>query len=350
MPISKVAMKCLQFVLGIFAVLAAITASAQYGDSGAYTIIHAEYGTERRHVDVTDRLRDLAHADRTFRMGNNTFGIDPDEGRVKTLRIYARGPQGPRMFEFREGSVVDGSMFVGWGGGSWGNNGWNGGWEGENVAYQGRGGDSGAYTILHAEYGTERNHVDVTNRLRELARADRNFRMGNSTFGVDPDHGRVKTLRIYARGPEGARMFEYREGSVVDGSQFVGWGRGDWGNGGWNGGWSGENGGNYGGGYGQPAYGQGGYGDAGAYVIMRAEYGTERNHVDVTDRLRELARRDRNFRMGNSTFGVDPDHGRVKTLWIYARGPNGEERRFEYREGSVVDGSQFRGWSTGNWR
>jgi len=241
MPISKVAMKCLQFVLGIFAVLAAITASAQYGDSGAYTIIHAEYGTERRHVDVTDRLRDLAHADRTFRMGNNTFGIDPDEGRVKTLRIYARGPQGPRMFEFREGSVVDGSMFVGWGGGSWGNNGWNGGW-------------------------------------------------------------------------------------------------------------SGENGGNYGGGYGQPAYGQGGYGDAGAYVIMRAEYGTERNHVDVTDRLRELARRDRNFRMGNSTFGVDPDHGRVKTLWIYARGPNGEERRFEYREGSVVDGSQFRGWSTGNWR
>jgi hypothetical protein len=343
--------KCVQLALGMVFALAAITAAAQQygGDSGAYTILHAEYGTERNHIDVTNRLKDLARADRTFRMGNSTFGVDPDEGRVKTLRIYARGPEGPRMFEFREGSVVDGSQFAGWGRGEWGNNGsgeWRGGWEGENVSYQGNGGDSGSYTILHAEYGTERNHVDVTNRLKDLARADRTFRMGNSTFGVDPDEGRVKTLRIYARGPEGPRMFEYREGSVVDGSQFTGWGRGEWGNGGggWNGNWNGENGG---GSVGLPGVSGG---DSGNYVIMRAEYGTKRRHVDVTDRLRELARRDRVFRMGNSTFGVDPDHGRVKTLWIYARGPNGEERRFEYREGSTVDGSQFRGWSTGNWR
>ena len=58
--------------------------------------------------------------------------------------------------------------------------------------------------------------------------------MGNSTFGVDPDQGQDKTLRIYARGPNGQeRMFEYREGSTVDGSQFRSWGGGDWGNGGW---------------------------------------------------------------------------------------------------------------------
>jgi len=30
--------------------------------------------------------------------------------------------------------------------------------------------DSGQYRILSAQYGTERNHVDVTNRLKELAR------------------------------------------------------------------------------------------------------------------------------------------------------------------------------------
>jgi hypothetical protein len=71
--------------------------------------------------------------------------------------------------------------------------------------------------------------------------------------------------------------------------------------------------------------------------------------VDVTARLRELAREDRPFRMGNSTFGVDPDPGRIKTLRIYARGPNGRERMFEYREGSTVDGSQFRGWRSGEW-
>ncbi|MBZ5596956.1 MAG: hypothetical protein LAN83_01430 [Acidobacteriia bacterium] len=103
--------------------------------------------------------------------------------------------------------------------------------------------DAGQYTILNAQYGTTRNHVDVTNRLKEIARQDRTFRMGNSTFGVDPDPGQVKTLRIYARGPNGQeRMFEYREGSTVDGSMFSSWGRGDWGNDPWHGGWEGGGG------------------------------------------------------------------------------------------------------------
>lgn len=100
--------------------------------------------------------------------------------------------------------------------------------------------DDGQYVILSAQYGTAEHHVDVTDRLRELARSDRRFRMGNRTFGVDPDRGRVKTLRIFARGPRGEeRMFEYREGSVIDGAQFRGWGRGDWGRGDWSGKWEG---------------------------------------------------------------------------------------------------------------
>jgi hypothetical protein len=104
--------------------------------------------------------------------------------------------------------------------------------------------DDGQYLILNAQYGTNERHVDVTDRLKQLARHDVNFRMGNSTFGVDPDPGRVKVLRIYARGPRGEeRMFEYREGSVVDGSLFRGWGRGDWGRGGWSGRWEGQGGG-----------------------------------------------------------------------------------------------------------
>jgi hypothetical protein len=101
-------------------------------------------------------------------------------------------------------------------------------------------GDSGEYVILSAQYGTARRHVDVTNRLKEVARRDRLFRMGNSTFGVDPDPGHLKVLRIYARGPNGQeRMFEYREGSTVDGAQFRSWGGGDWGRGEWNGRWEG---------------------------------------------------------------------------------------------------------------
>lgn len=98
--------------------------------------------------------------------------------------------------------------------------------------------DEGRYTILSAQYGTAERHVDVTNRLRDIARSDRSFRLDNRLMGVDPDRGRVKVLRIYARERDGdERMFEYREGQIIDGALFVGWSRGDWGRGGWSGRW-----------------------------------------------------------------------------------------------------------------
>ena len=221
------------------------TVAAQYGngDSGQFVILNAQYGTARNHVDVTERLKDLARHDVVFRMGNSTFGVDPDPGVVKVLRIYARGPNGgERMFEYVEGSTVDGNQFTGWGRGEWGGGGWSGNWGGRgDDRDRDRDRDEGAFVILSAQYGTKRHHVDVTNRLKELARQDRVFRMGNSSFGVDPDHGHVKVLRIYARGPNGReQMFEYLEGSAVDGSQFRGWGRGEWGDGRWSGRWEGE--------------------------------------------------------------------------------------------------------------
>ncbi|HWH83013.1 MAG TPA: hypothetical protein VNU71_12340 [Burkholderiaceae bacterium] len=197
---------------------------------GQYRIQQAEYGTPGRSVDVTQRLRELARSSQSFRIANDTFGVDPDEGRVKALRITARGPDGSsRVFQYREGDIVDGARFAGWRGGNWD---------------QGGGGrpDGGAdgYRIVQALYGTGRRNVDVTGRLRELARADQTFRLGNDTFGVDPDEGRVKTLRIYARNRGGnERMFEYREGSIVDGGRFASWRGGDWGQGGRRGGWNG---------------------------------------------------------------------------------------------------------------
>ncbi len=79
-------------------------------------------GVPGRNVDVTQRLRELAARNSFSRMGNGTFGVDPARGVVKTLRIWARSSAGaPRSFDYREGSIVDGSMFSGWGGGSWGN-------------------------------------------------------------------------------------------------------------------------------------------------------------------------------------------------------------------------------------
>ena len=91
----------------------------------------------------------------------------------------------------------------------------------------------GQYVILSAQYGHERNHVDVTNRLRELARADRPIRISNNVFGVDPDPGVVKLT--FAKGAsleDPARLFnssldgnvrraiDIHEGEVVDEANF----------------------------------------------------------------------------------------------------------------------------------
>ena len=114
----------------ILLLFASVLAVAQHnGGRDEYQILQARYGTADRNIDVTARLKELARQDATFRMGNSTFGTDPDPGRVKTLRIYTRAPNGQnRMFEYREGSTVDGSIFSGWNGGNWGHGGWNGGW------------------------------------------------------------------------------------------------------------------------------------------------------------------------------------------------------------------------------
>ena len=65
-------------VLLMFGLFVPGLAMAQYGspDQGQYSILSAQYGTGGRHVDVTNRLRELAQADRSFRMGNSTFGVD----------------------------------------------------------------------------------------------------------------------------------------------------------------------------------------------------------------------------------------------------------------------------------
>jgi len=124
------------FMLMLVMTLLPVALLAQY-DSGQYVILSAQYGTAERHVDVTNQLKDLARSDRVFRMGNRTLGVDPDPGRVKALRIYARGPNGQeRVFEYREGSMVDGTMFRGWGRGDWGQGGWSGRWESQGYEAQ----------------------------------------------------------------------------------------------------------------------------------------------------------------------------------------------------------------------
>jgi hypothetical protein len=198
-----------------------------------YEIMRADYGAGSQRRDVTSQFRSAVCSQTRFRMGNSTFGFDPAPGSKKSLRVYVRGARGREtMQEFPESSTIDGAQYVCGSGG--------GGYPGYPPGRPPQGG--GQYTIERALYGTDRNNVDVTNRLRELAARNVTFRMGNSTFGVDPDPGRVKTLRIYSRDRNGRkRLFEYRESSTIDGAMFIGWGQGNWGRDPWNGRWNDNN-------------------------------------------------------------------------------------------------------------
>jgi hypothetical protein len=208
----------------LFAVTLASTAVAQ-----PYEILRADYGSGSQRRDVTGQFQQVVCSQSRFRMGNSTFGFDPSPGNKKSLRVSVRGARGREtMQEFPESSTIDGSQYLCRGGGGYP----------PNRPPQG----GGQYTIERALYGTDRNNVDVTNRLRELAARNVTFRMGNSTFGVDPDPGRVKMLRIYSRDRSGRRrMFEFRESSTIDGSMFIGWGQGNWGRDPWNGRWNDNN-------------------------------------------------------------------------------------------------------------
>ncbi|HEY0955421.1 MAG TPA: DUF3395 domain-containing protein [Roseateles sp.] len=282
-----------QWVLGTGAgLMATLALPASADDDGEFTILHARYGSERNQVDVTGRLRELARQDRRFRLTNDVFGVDPEPGRQKSLRIFARDRRGrERQFEYRERDWVDGHQFIGWRGGNWG-----------------QGGDrrdDGEFTILYATYGTGRREVDVTDRLRELARRDQRFRLENDAFGgIDPDPGQTKRLRIMARDRGGQqRSFEYREYAVIDGNQFIGWGRGDWG---------------------RDDRPQGAWGPArpgqGGLFIESASYGGDGRWVDVTQAVRALVRGDRlDVQVGNDLFGVDPAPGARKILSVTYR-------------------------------
>jgi len=74
----------------------------------------------------------------------------------------------------------------------------------------------------------------------------------------------------------------------------------------------------------------------GEFVILSAQYGTEFHQCgcNVARRLREAARHERMIIWTTGRLGLIRKKGVPKMLRIYARGPEGHERMFEYREGS----------------
>src|SRR5271165_381557 len=67
---QEIYMLKLRLILPLLIAFAFVPASVAAQDEGAYLILNAQYGTAEHHVDVTQRLRELARQDRLFRMGN----------------------------------------------------------------------------------------------------------------------------------------------------------------------------------------------------------------------------------------------------------------------------------------
>jgi len=80
------------------------------------------------------------------------------------------------------------------------------------------------------------------------------------------------------------------------------------------------------------------------WQIMRADYGSRAQRIDVTDILRDLISRggvNGRVAVNNQTMGGDPAIGRDKSLRIFARSRRNEEREFDVNEGGFLDARMF---------
>jgi hypothetical protein len=135
------------------------------GNNGAQTwqVQNADYGAGNRRQDVTQTVRRLVDGP-SFRVNNQSMGIDPWKGADKTLRITARDDRGNvREFKYPEGATVDSSMFRGggWNGGG-GRPGWNGGGNNNGFPLQ----------IISARWGSGSRYVNVTQRLQDMVNSN----------------------------------------------------------------------------------------------------------------------------------------------------------------------------------
>jgi hypothetical protein len=148
------------------------------------------------------------------------------------------------------------------------------------------------WQVMSADYGVQNNRADVTNTVRRLVNGP-NFRVNNTTMGVDPARGRDKVLRIHARNGSGQmRDFNYNEGQTVDARMFTGGG-----------------------------FGGGGYPGQGNQFrglrIVQASYGAGNRRRDVTSRVQSLVFNNRlNVLVNNNTMRVDPAPGQPKNLQL----------------------------------
>lgn len=179
-----------------------------YGDDGSgWRVMWADYGVQRRRVDVTDRVRALLSGDGMVRVNNQNMGGDPAVGADKVLRISARDARGQvQQFMFKEGSSIDASQFYNYGGHRGGRD--------RDEDYRGE--RPGELRIVRAYYGLNNQTNDVTRMLRSMVRDNSLFvQVNNANMGGDPAVGADKVLTVIYRFNGQEQSATVREGHAL---------------------------------------------------------------------------------------------------------------------------------------
>ncbi len=69
-------------------------------------IVRALYGVRSHYVDVTRLVRQLARDRQPFMVSNETFGVDPYQGRQKWLKISYLSGDSPHDQQYKEGTQI----------------------------------------------------------------------------------------------------------------------------------------------------------------------------------------------------------------------------------------------------
>ena len=146
---------------------------------GRLRVMRAQYGADFRYFDVTDRLNSLIqNGQLELRIDNGSMGGDPAPDRPKRLTVVYLFDGAPYR------AIVDehGALELPNGGTAIAEN------------------DSANLEILHATYGAEGRHADVTSIVRAAANGNQlQFAVSNGALGGDPAPGLHKNLRVIYR-------------------------------------------------------------------------------------------------------------------------------------------------------
>ena len=157
--------------------------------------------------------------------------------------------------------------------------------------------------ILSAYYGIGNYRVDVTERVQRLAANRESFDVSSRNLGLPslPIPGKQLTV-VYSMGRR-----QFRE-SAQEGETFR-----------------------------FKTADTSDRGESWSPRVVRGMYGKSGRYIDVTDELRDYAKRGESFRVSPETFGLDAERAQGGHLRMIVVDRSGERAQREYEEGDYVD-------------